>query len=80
MRAGLCIYVLEPHVPVLFFLCYMLAVAAAVSCRLYHSPSSSQALYFVAATVQQQSHNKFVWTTSMRVLALHMRVCDVCVL
>ena len=42
-----------------------------------HVASSSRALYFVAATVQK-SHSKFVWTASMRVLALHnMRVCDV---
>ena len=36
-----------------------------------------------AATVQQQSHRKAVWTTSMRVLTLHvlyMRVCDVCMM
>ena len=39
-----------------------------------HRASSSQALYFVAVTVQQQSNSKLVWTTSMRVLALHMRV------
>ena len=39
-----------------------------------HRAPGSRALYFVAATVQQQSHNKFAWTTSMRVLALHMRV------
>ena len=36
-----------------------------------------KALYF-AATVQQQSHIKFVWTTTMRVWTLHMRVCSVC--
>ena len=39
---------------------------------------SSQALYYVAATAQQQSHSKFVWTASMAVLTLRMRVCDVC--
>ena len=43
-----------------------------------HRASSSQALYFAAAMVQQQSHSKFLWTTSTRVLTLHMRVCDVC--
>ena len=37
----------------------------------------SSSLYFVATTVQQ-SYSMFVWTASMRVLALHMRVCDVC--
>ena len=35
------------------------AAAAAVSC-LYHTVPSSKALYFVAATVQQQSHMKLV--------------------
>ena len=29
-----------------------------------HRPSSSQAFYFVADTVQQQSHSKFVWITT----------------
>ena len=32
----------------------------------------------MASTGQQQSHSKFASTTSMRVLALRMRVCDVC--
>ena len=27
------------------------------------------------ATVQPQSHSKFVWTTCMRVLALHIHAC-----
>ena len=40
-----------------------------------HRGSSSRALYFVAATVQLQSHSKFVWTTSIHVLAMHLRVC-----
>ena len=31
----------------------------------------------VAATVQQQSHMKFVWTTTMCVWTLHLRVCYV---
>ena len=39
-----------------------------------HRASSSQALYYVAATVQQQSHSKFASITSTRVLALHMAV------
>lgn len=30
------------------------------------------------ATVQQQSHITFVWTTTMRAWALYMRVCAVC--
>ena len=29
--------------------------------------SDAKALYLVAATVQKQSHIKFVWTTIMRV-------------
>ena len=29
-------------------------------------------------SIQQQSHIKFVWTTTMRVWTLHMRVCAVC--
>ena len=48
------------------------AAAAAASC-LYHAVP--QALYYVAATVQQQSHSKSVWTTSMRVLAFRMYAC-----
>ena len=42
--------------------------------------SSSRDLYIVAASVQQQSHSKFVWTTYMLLVALYMRVCDECVL
>ena len=38
-----------------------------------------KALYFVAATVQQRSHIKFVWTTT-RVWTLHTRVSAVRVL
>ena len=49
-------------------LCFT-AAAAAVSCRLYHT---------VPKVLELSSHSKFVWTASMRVLALHMRVCDVC--
>ena len=55
--------------------CSLLA-AAAVLCRLSHRPSSSQALYFVAATVQQQSHNNFVWTTSYFAC---VGIADICV-
>ena len=48
-----------------------------------HRASSSQALYYVAATVQQKTvAPRFAWTTSMRLLTLHtcMRLCDGCVL
>ena len=31
------------------------------------------------ATIQQQSHSKFVWTTSMRVLTLHIYIAYMCV-
>ena len=34
-----------------------------------------KALYLVAATVQEQSHINFVWTTTTGVRTLHMRVC-----
>ena len=46
----------------------------------FHRASSSQGLYYVAATVQQQPRSKFVWTTSMRMLALNIDACvmDVC--
>ena len=36
-----------------------------------------KALYLVATAVKEQSYIKFVWTTTMRVWTLHMRVCCV---
>ena len=54
-----CIGVLEPHVS--DFFCFFFS--ACCCCRIMsvsHRPSSSQALHSVAATVQQQSHGKFV--------------------
>ena len=52
-----------PHFSFRFF-ALLAAAAAAVSCLLSHRPSSSQGLYFGGVTVQQQSHSKFVWTTT----------------
>ena len=40
------------------------------TCQLFCS-TAVKALYFVTATVQQQSHSKFVWTSSMRVLCVY---------
>ena len=57
-------------------------VCSSCCCRIMpvlHRASSSRALYFVAATVQQQSHSKFVWTTSVRMLALHLYARVMCV-
>ena len=47
------------------------------TCQLFCA-TAVQAFYFVAATVQQQLHIKYVWTSTMRVGILHMRVCAVC--
>ena len=47
------------------------------TCQLFCS-TAVKALYLVAATVQEQSHINFVWTTIMRVWTLHTRVCSVC--
>ena len=61
-----------------FFSFFLFALFIACCCRIMlsvsHRASSSRGLYFVAATVQQRSHSKFMWTTSMLVLAMHMRV------
>ena len=83
LRACRCVRVcaLEPHnlkFQLLVFLALISAAAAATAVS--HRASSSQALYLMAATVQQQSHSKFVWTTYMLLVALYMRVCDECVL
>ena len=74
--------VLAPHISAFFFISFaLLAAAAAVSfMSVSHRASSARDLYFVAATVQQQLHSKFVWTTSMPMLALHIYACVVCVL
>ena len=74
--------VLAPHISAFFFISFaLLAAAAAVSfMSVSHRASSARYLYFVAATVQQQLHSKFVWTTSMPMLALHIYACVVCVL
>ena len=45
------------------------------TCQLFCS--TAVALYFVAATIQEQPHIKFVWTTTMRVWTLHIGVCCV---
>ena len=39
--------------------------------------TASKVLYLVAATVQEQSRIKFVWTATTRVWTLEMRVCCV---
>ena len=70
--AGLCRCAGTPHSSFLFFFalsarCCCCRITSSVS----HRPSNSQALYFVTATVQQQSHSKFVWTSSMRVLCVY---------
>ena len=64
-------------VVIFFSCCCCCRVMSSVS----HRASSYQPFYYVAATVQQQSHSKFVWITSMRVLTLHIYacVCDGCV-
>ena len=65
---------------VLIFLFALLCCrCAAVSCLLYYTVPHALNLYYVAATVQQQSHSEYVRTTYMRVMKLHMRGCDVCV-
>ena len=38
----------------------------------------TKTLYLVAATVQEQSHIKFVWTTTMHVWTLHIYACLLC--
>ena len=50
------------------------------TCQLFCS-TAVKALYFVAPTVQQQSHIKVVWTTTTtkRVWTLHMHACLWCV-
>ena len=75
MCAGLCICALEPHIYFSFFyflLCF--TAAAAGSWRLYHTVSQALKLSttpYVAATVQPQSHGKFV--------CVHIAyACDVC--
>ena len=83
MCASLYIFcVLEPHIHFSFcFFCLLCFVAAAaVSSRLCHTVPPALKLHYVAATVQQESHITFVWTTSVRVLTLHTRGCDLCVL
>ena len=70
------------HPPHCSFLFYFVCSAYCLLRRIIsvsHHASSSRALYFVAATVQQQPHNKFVRINAMRVLALHMRLCVICV-
>ena len=56
-----------------------LACSALLLLLPYHvciTPFLNQALnlHYVAATAKQQSQSKFVWTTSIRVLTLHIRV------
>ena len=66
MPAGLCLGELEPQ---LFFA--LIAAAATGAACLYHTVS--QALYFVAATAQQQSHSNFVW----RALLIYYACVDI---
>ena len=81
VRVCALICVLAPQFSAVFFVLFALLAVCCCCCRImpsvYHRASSSRALYFVAATVQQQSRRKFVWIACVRVLALHMRVCDV---
>ena len=75
-----CIGALEPHISAFRLLCLLLAAAAAaaaVSCRLYHAVPQALDLF----TLWQPRYNstrtvnsKLVSITSMRVLALRMRV------
>ena len=66
----------------LFFFILFALFAACCCCHtmptVSHRVSSSRALYFVAATVQKESHSKFVWTTSMRVRDVFMQTCGMC--
>ena len=76
--------VLEPHISACFFwLCLLLLTATdTTTMRVWttamHVWSQCMRVCVVCvlrvrtATVQLQSHSKFVWNTSMRVLALHI--------
>ena len=78
---GLCICVLEPGIFNLFFFALLLAAAAvrvmSVSRAMFVSrrPSSSQALYFVAAMVQQQAHMKWSLLRRPRTVHQFVRAC-----
>ena len=94
VRVGRCVRVcvLEPHMSAcvfFFWLCLLLLLTATdtTTMRVWTAAASMFGndvcvvcvLRVRTATVQQQSHSKFVWTTSMRVLPLHMyALCDVC--
>ena len=79
VRAGLCVDVLEPRVAIQLFF-PLLAAAVAVSCCLYHTASQGLKLStFVAATVQQQSHGKFVRTTTYLLYVCAVCAMSVCV-
>ena len=71
-RVQVCAYVCwnPPLFQLLFFvflLCFIAAYCPRIMSVSYRA-SSSQALYYVVATVPDQSYRKFAWTTSMRVL------------
>ena len=63
---------LAPHIyfSFLFYFVRSTCCCCCIMSSVSHRASSSRA-YFVVATVQKQSHNKFVWTASIRMLALH---------
>ena len=65
---GSLICVLEPTSQLLAFLFSLLLAAVAASCR----------IICVSHTVQQQSHSKFVWTSSTRLLIAYICMCVVC--
>ena len=85
MSAGACesVYLCAgtPHLSFLFFLPSACCCCCCCCCCrvMSYRPSTSQALYFVADTVQQQLHSKFVWTaTYYACVDKSVRVCAVC--
>ena len=81
--AGLCICVLEPAIPVhyfIFFFAWFSCAAAAVSCRLYHTVPKALKI----STLWQPRHNNIIAALLCGPLlsvcshCIYMRVCDVC--
>ena len=79
VRASLCICVLEPHISAFCFFCSVCSCCCCFCCRIMsvsHRPSSSQALDFVADTIQ---HKCLCSTTYHACVDIyHMRVFRVC--
>ena len=48
------------------------------ACTAFHSSAAKVRLHFMAATVRRQSHIKFIWTVTMRVLHGNACPCWVC--